>query len=1394
LTDPETERPALRKLAFPLAFLLGALVLFPGLGDFGLWDPWEMNPSHVARTAASKPLLLVGAERRELGTYPAIESLRSKNPNVVPHWLTKKPQTTANTSRLRARLTRTRAQFKDQGYHALVIPLSSKGDKRTSAGEDGWQDFIRQAKRKLPGSQIMIVGAGASAVATELYSLSPDVLGLETKAEFENALVTLSSRPAQLLRVSSDGEVYGLPVLKYWLAAASYQIFGFNEFATRFPNACLGLLTLLLVFGIASRIAGPWEGLLAVTVLLASSYFPVQARSVGGDMGFVAYLTLALWALIQLESGKAIRGGVGYIAAFTLLFLEKGLYGVALLSILVFAVGLFHKERLRAYLVLAGLSVLAVAGLAALVLGPENWTFFSHFRAMAHPFEGGVGEVDRSFDYQLLQIGFGFYPWSVLIPFALAWVLVRWLSGETKEGQMCGILVLWVVVPLVFLVATQLRFSHFVYPAGPAMGIVLAVFAAQMKNEERPWSLRVLFVVLFSYLLVSEIKLSPHALVGAVAWDPPFVFAFREIHEGVLYPEMVKVGRGYRLLGLFFCLWLAYSGLRGGLGLEKLREKYENPRVFFGGLVALMSLSLLWFTVSLGLKIQTMVLSSGGSIPRGNLHALNRLCWARPEHWFLYLALVWFIAAAILDLIDERKTVRQKLTAGGQLRFLSWFGLSKQPGSLLGGNAVWVLCGVSIVCGAALFGVVLSSSAGLPALWQGILHPAGLLFLLCGAASWLVSRPEKGSLFVAALSSGLVLFWGILASRAADVISPLSVVSVLLPLVGWLLFLGPIVRSRRSLSRVSLVALILFLGLALIVPIAQRFQGLVTKSRLPGVETFGIELFSSSPLTVLLLGVLCLWVAVSWSRRLPGLESAIGTLRLHGGLVLGVIVLLFALKILAIFADPEVQPLASVVSWLPLWVLVAHGLAFALARWRGATTVVRSVFSAALWLERPQVMVVGLALVSLLLSVQLVHGFVPELSLHVSQKHILDRYHSAVDGQHAGPGAIFRYGQFSASAKGDKNFYIQSIPDVSSQSAILEVLGARKDVPVALTESPFLDLPEHRVFQAFSDKNDLNRDGSRDWVADTGVAQKVEVGKIYDPTKSWSADQWKGSVLLDGSGASFRVTGNSANTVHYALPPGGKAHYFGAKVSSMKSFYILDHPEAEDHFATADSLSRAFVILPKTEFSNLNHKFRKHNGGRSIPVLDDRSSHLMLVSSSLAQGDEDKNWIASHLVEPEEYESLDGFRKVDVNFNDKIRLVGIRVWDKVYRRGKTLKLSFFFKVEGALSRSYKVFVHIDRPGGANRIGADHWVLNLPGNEKEKKCMGCFRTDHWMVGDVVEDRFEAEIPVGSGVGPHRVWMGLYEPGGGKRLKVKDFDKESVKHDGGDRVDVGSITVM
>jgi hypothetical protein len=37
------------------------------------------------------------------------------------------------------------------------------------------------------------------------------------------------------------------------------------------------------------------------------------------------------------------------------------------------------------------------------------------------------------------------------------------------------------------------------------------------------------------------------------------------------------------------------------------------------------------------------------------------------------------------------------------------------------------------------------------------------------------------------------------------------------------------------------------------------------------------------------------------------------------------------------------------------------------------------------------------------------------------------------------------------------------------------------------------------------------------------------------------------------------------------------------------------------------------------------------------------------------------------------------------------------------------------------------------------------------------------------------------------------MGFYSPGDDKRLKVKDFDKDKIRHDGQNRVRIGVLTV-
>ena len=78
-------------------------------------------------------------------------------------------------------------------------------------------------------------------------------------------------------------------------------------------------------------------------------------------------------------------------------------------------------------------------------------------------------------------------------------------------------------------------------------------------------------------------------------------------------------------------------------------------------------------------------------------------------------------------------------------------------------------------------------------------------------------------------------------------------------------------------------------------------------------------------------------------------------------------------------------------------------------------------------------------------------------------------------------------------------------------------------------------------------------------------------------------------------------------------------------------------------------------------------------------------------------------------------------------------------------------------------------------------------------EDTKRCTGCFSTSHWLVGDVVVDEYTVKVPIGVPSGPYTIWMGFYNPSTDRRLPVKDFDKEKVRHDGNNRVAIGTLVV-
>ena len=76
------------------------------------------------------------------------------------------------------------------------------------------------------------------------------------------------------------------PAMTYWLMAASYRVFGVNEFAARFPSILLALLAVIAVFYTASRLASIRVGLLAALALEASVGFIGFSRAAASGYDF----------------------------------------------------------------------------------------------------------------------------------------------------------------------------------------------------------------------------------------------------------------------------------------------------------------------------------------------------------------------------------------------------------------------------------------------------------------------------------------------------------------------------------------------------------------------------------------------------------------------------------------------------------------------------------------------------------------------------------------------------------------------------------------------------------------------------------------------------------------------------------------------------------------------------------------------------------------------------------------------------------------------------------------------------------------------------------------------------------------------------------------------------
>jgi hypothetical protein len=111
------------------------------------------------------------------------------------------------------------------------------------------------------------------------------------------------------------------------------------------------------------------------------------------------------------------------------------------------------------------------------------------------------------------------------------------------------------------------------------------------------------------------------------------------------------------------------------------------------------------------------------------------------------------------------------------------------------------------------------------------------------------------------------------------------------------------------------------------------------------------------------------------------------------------------------------------------------------------------------------------------------------------------------------------------------------------------------------------------------------------------------------------------------------------------------AYYAGGQQKSL-----ADAKSAIDWLlAGGGSGERRCLAMKSAELPKLEQLWRQNgHAGKSLPILDARSSQILLAASSLAPGESNDNPLGSMLLESEPHPA----RPLDVNLDDKLRVLG----------------------------------------------------------------------------------------------------------------------------------------
>lgn len=262
------------------------------------------------------------------------------------------------------------------------------------------------------------------------------------------------------------------PPLFYWAVAASYKLFGINEWSFRFVNALSAFLCTIALYFTSRRWFGERAAILSAIILASSFGFFSMARIVTTDMFFTLWLFASLLCFLGYYKERKTFFIYLFYVFLALATLTKGIVAIILLFLTVVIFLIIEKRLafLKEMRIIKGIIIFSIVALPWFVtISLKENEFFYFFVIDQHFLRFFTSKHKRTgslFYFFPVLIG-GMFPWSILLPRS---IITLWKKSEIR------LLILWSGTVFLFFSISKSKLPPYILPIFPPLAIVLGCF------------------------------------------------------------------------------------------------------------------------------------------------------------------------------------------------------------------------------------------------------------------------------------------------------------------------------------------------------------------------------------------------------------------------------------------------------------------------------------------------------------------------------------------------------------------------------------------------------------------------------------------------------------------------------------------------------------------------------------------------------------------------------------------------------------------------------------------------------------------------------------------------------------------------------------------------------